>query len=336
MPNTPKTIKLQRTFGLAALKRLPGCTFIPLHMYSDKKRSKSGKVRDVGKAPIHFDWTKRRYDSAKVIARCIRENRNMGLRLGPRVLVVDVDAKNGGLVSFENLCNDLGLDPDEWPRHPTGGGGFHCFMLLPEGVNVRDTLEDEQYSGVEFKSHGRQVVWAGSRHPNGKLYTVSPDHPKITNGLRRIPTTLLEAITRPERDGVDGGGQYDQAQIAEMLAALDVLKFGDNDSWLQLMMAVHHASAGDARQEFVEWSIGDPEFAGDADWIGRRWDSLHADRNDGVTYRTLNHILREHDATHLIPSPDVGDDFDDADDSDDEFGNVTDEGDDFDAVTDGV
>ena len=74
------------------------------------------------------------------------------------------------------------------------------------------------------------------------------------------------------------------------------------------MMAVHHASAGDARQEFVEWSTSDENYDAEADSIGRRWDSLHAGRNDGVTYRTLNKILRDHGASDAQVANEVPDD----------------------------
>jgi hypothetical protein len=67
------------------------------------------------------------------------------------------------------------------------------------------------------------------------------------------------------------------------------------------MCACHHASGGDARNEFIEWSLSDPQYANDADIIGRRWDSLHKDKSGGITYRTLNHILAEHGAEQLPP-----------------------------------
>ena len=78
--------------------------------------------------------------------------------------------------------------------------------------------------------------------------------------MPEIPTVLLKAITRPHREAVEGGGQMDQTQVGTALAQLDVRKFRDHDKWLQLMMAVHHASAGDARQEFIEWSTSDENY----------------------------------------------------------------------------
>jgi hypothetical protein len=123
--------------------------------------------------------------------------------------------------------------------------------------------------------------------------------------LPPAPKALLKAIKRPARSAVQGGGQYSQEKIAEALSKLDVTKFNSNDKWFRLMQACHHASGGDARSEFLDWSTGDSNYAADAYLIGKRWDSLHADRNDGVTYRTLNMILRENGAASSQAAPDV-------------------------------
>jgi hypothetical protein len=80
------------------------------------------------------------------------------------------------------------------------------------------------------------------------------------------------------------------------------------------MMACHHATGGDARQEFIDWSTSDPEYANHAELIGRRWDSLHADKAGGVTARTLDKILADHDVEPLPPVV-----------SEDEFGELPDE-----------
>jgi Primase C terminal 2 (PriCT-2) len=48
-------------------------------------------------------------------------------------------------------------------------------------------------------------------------------------------------------------------------------------------MAAH--AAGIDRETFIEWSIGDPLYANEAEEIGRRWDSLKPD--GGITARVL-------------------------------------------------
>jgi Virulence-associated protein E-like domain/Bifunctional DNA primase/polymerase, N-terminal/Primase C terminal 2 (PriCT-2) len=270
-----------------------GWQCIPLHKWNSKSEDKrTGRVRDNGKRPRDFDWTRRTYASEKVIAGCIREGRNVGVRLIARQLVVDVDPRNGGKEGFARLCRDLNLNP-EWPRVETGSGGSHYYLTLPDGVRVVDTLE--AYKGVEFKSVGRQVVAAGSVHPNGNPYFWDGiDHPSLADAPE-APSVLVAAIRRPERAGkATDAGTYTQEQITKALGGLDVTEYRDHDKWLRLMMACHHASNGDARDEFVDWSTGDPEFADHAEIIGRRWDSLHADNSgDRITAATLNKILAD-------------------------------------------
>jgi len=280
------------------LMRYDASTFeiIPLHRPKAKLTLPSGVVKEIGKAPLHAKWTTKQYDSKKVLQQCIDEERNAGVRLTDEQLVIDVDPRNGGKAGFANLCHDLGIDEDKYPRVYTGSGGWHCYMSKPADLLVRDTLDAEEYAGVEFKSKGRQVVAAGSIHPNGKPYKWSSKHPRIEDGLPKAPRVLINIIKRPPRSSISGGGQYTPDQIANALSKLDVSEFDSNDKWFPLMQACHHASAGDARQEFVDWSTSDPAFAKDAYMIGKRWDSLHADRNDGVTYRTLNKILRDNGA----------------------------------------
>jgi hypothetical protein len=288
---------------------------MPLHRPKAVVTLPNGTKKPVGKAPFHKNWTTRDYNSAKVIAQCAEEGRNVGVRLTDDLLVIDVDPRNGGDVGFLALCADLGIDGDKFPRVITGSGGFHCYMTKPADALIRDTLDAEEYNGVEFKSKGRQVVAAGSIHPNGNPYYWSPDHPAIEDGLPKVPKRLLTIITRPPRGASVGGGNYTPEQIAQALEKLDVADFNTNDKWLPLMMACHHGSAGEARQEWVDWSTGDPAFAKDAYMIGKRWDSLHAERNDGVTVATLNKYLRDAGAANSQAAAVVDDDeFPDDDD----------------------
>jgi len=294
-------------------------TLIPLFRFDATSRTKKGIVRRDGKRPLHFNWTKRLYERARVIA-LASKGHNVGVRLKASQLVIDVDPRNGGDVGFRNLCADLKLDPSIYPTVITGSGGLHVYMTKPEDVPVVDTLES--YPGVEFKSKGRQVLAAGCIHPDTlKPYAFDGFSPTLEDGLPPVPPKLLKFIRRPQRSGVMGGGQYDQEQIARALDRLDATDFADQDKWLRIMMAVHHASGGDARQEFIDWSTSDPHYADDSEIIGRRWDSLHKEKSDGITYRTLNKYLAEAGAGSAQVAPEV---------EADEFGDVPEEQDDED------
>jgi hypothetical protein len=211
-------------------------------------------------------------------------------------------------------------------------------MTKDPDVPVVDSLEG--YDGVEFKTRGRQVVAAGSRHPDGGKSPGSPPDGIYVweaaedplgdvelvplSAAPPAPKRLMSLIRRPVRQELTGGegGELSQLQVAELLDELDPVQFGQDGpghmhgiDWLTLMMACHHASNGEARSEFLEWCSRDPRYAQDSWIVGRRWDSLHSEARSGgtpVTYRTLAKLLTaEGKANRLPPPSNAGDDFDD-------------------------
>lgn len=285
-----------------------GLQLIPLQRWD----AKDTKGRPRGKSPRDTQWQIREYSNQEVIRTCERDGNNVGVRLGADVVVLDVDPRNfkDGVNSLDALVTDLGLDLDLCPHTITGSGGDHYWFRKPKDVAVRDSVEE--YPGLEFKSHGRQVVAAGSVHPNGKHYTAD----NFSFNLREMPTipdNLLELIRRPtgKQGAVREAGELNPERLAKTLEQLDPEDFRDHKKWLSLMMACHHATAGEGRQEFIDWSTQDPEFADHGWLIGRRWDSLHDKAPAGrpVTINTLYKFVQ--DAGGSIPPCPPEEDFDD-------------------------
>lgn len=269
-------------------------SLIPLHLpdaVQTVRRKGVSVTMKTGKRPLHPGWTTKAYASAKVLAYAERTGCNVGVRLTDTQVVVDVDPRHGGIEGFEDLCFDLDIDPSRYPCVTTGGGGAHLYATIPPGTKLRDTIEN--YGGVEFKSVGRQVLAAGCIHPDSdKLYTFTAGHPNI-NVQVPAPEALLDLITRPERTASVGGGHVTPERLGRALKALDPCNFREHGRWLQVMMASHYCTGGDGREVFIEWSTSDPEYTNMGDAIGRRWDSLHADHNSGVTAATINMHLKE-------------------------------------------
>lgn len=272
--------------------------------------------RSIGKAP-QKGW---RGDNAAIsIDEAIEHmeaGSNVGVRLRDCDLVVDVDPRNfaEGRDPLKELGKLLGVDWNDWPCVMTGSGGFHYYMRLPKDVLICETLDD--FSGLEFKTCGRQMVSPGSIHPDtGKPYLWDPLGIPISE-MKDAPANLIELLRRPEiKPGDSIGGDYSPEQLEVMLSGLDVADYRQHDKWLEIMMASHDATGGEGVGEFIIWSVGDPEYA-EHEWIIRnRWDSLHTDANGKrVTVKTLFKALHEAGNGHLIPKTRAADDF--ADDLD--------------------
>lgn len=282
---------------------------IPLH----SPDAVDERGRKIGKAP-YKGWRKDAPISVDEALQHIAEGGNVGCRMAPDDLVIDVDPRNfiEGDDPYARLQDDLGIDFGEYPRVITGSGGFHVYMKMPAGTLLRDTLED--YQGIEFKAHGRQLVAAGSAHPDAnKPYIWDTDPLAVPlSAVKQAPPVLVELALRPGRIAAVDAGDYSPEQLGDMLQGLEPSKFRDHASWLEVMMACHHATAGEGRDEFLEWSTSDPMYAKDAWLIGRRWDSLHADGGGRrVTVKTLFKRLNEAGQGSLIPRDSAEDDFPD-------------------------
>ena len=306
---TPGEVRPTLRINPAPLKQCVDAGYqpIPLHRWNNKSEI-GGKVRSDGKRPRDKDWPKRSYDTETVIAECVANNWNVGLRLKQEDLVVDIDPRNGGDESFERWCEEHGLDPVGWPCCRTGSGGRHYFLKKPPGFRIRGSL-GKDFAGLEFKTAGQQVVAAGSIHPEAKQryrWERPPLEPVDA------PEAMLESIRKPEPTGeTSKGGEYTPEQIGAMLERLTPQGL-THDEWWDIMASCHHASGGEAYDEFVAWSTSDPKFADDADIIQRRWTSLDAKKEGGKTFGTLRYYLHQADAGDAIPpDPNPGADFPD-------------------------
>ncbi len=261
---------------------------VPL-MRWDAVKTKDGAPVKSGKSPMHKDWVTRVFPRPEV-AGFVARGHNYGVRLKQCHLIVDVDPRNmpEGRDTFAELCEAAGIDPDQYPCVRTGSGGLHVYMWKPEGVAVVNELPD--FKGVEFKSYGRQVVAAGSLHPDtGRPYEFLPTGVEMWESPS-APDRLLTLIDRSRpKDAAapppEAPGRFDAAEVAAMLKYIDPAAFRGRDAWLELMMACHHASAGAAIDEWTEWATSDPEFSNSAADNRTAWESLG--KGTGVTAGTL-------------------------------------------------
>lgn len=261
-----------------------GWLFVPLHRFDEIRKlpptpkHPQGRTLELGKAPEGKVWTKNGVGLDKAIKHA-NTGKNVGALIPPNWAVIDVDPRNfkGEDNSFDRLIKDVGLDITKHAAVKTGSGGWHIFARIPEGW--KGVVKIEEYPGIELKQLGSQVVAAGSIHPKTRGYYVWMDGPVTMTDTGDVPEKMLTLykIQRPLVSGSAGGdtwGTLTCDQIVEGLNLLDPTRFQSYDEWFGLMCSVHWLSGGEARQQWMDWSAQDGEYADQYEKVAIHWDSL--------------------------------------------------------------
>jgi putative DNA primase/helicase len=163
---------------------------------------------------------------------------NIGIATGRAsgIAVIDIDPRNGGLETIEELKADLGPLPTT-PMALTGGGGVHLIFNLP-ALAIRKAAAGP---GIDVLGDGCMIVAPPSCHVSGERYSwepgLSPDDIRPADlpsqwlerlsGVKRpvAPTASSEAaVPQGQRNNhltsVAGGLRRSGLSQAAMLAAL--------------------------------------------------------------------------------------------------------------------
>lgn len=186
------------------------------------------------------------------------------------LLIVDVDARNGGVESYERLCSLIPAIKDSGFVVATGSGGGskHVYFSLPECAPLMQTHHD--FVGIDFKSSG-YVVGAGSLHASGAEYEKEHGHP---DDITPAPAALVELLRKPDfhRAVVDGNTMdVSDADLRDMLAHIS--PNCGHDQWIRIGMALHHATGGSSFELWDDWSSGGDSYPS-SDTLYKRWQSL--------------------------------------------------------------
>jgi Bifunctional DNA primase/polymerase, N-terminal/AAA domain/Primase C terminal 2 (PriCT-2) len=295
------------TTEAAASKRPAPSNFSPLDAALDLARRGFHvfPIADGKKAPALCRWSREATTDEATIKKWWSNNpcANIGVATGPsRLIVVDVDNKDGK--DGDGSLLDLEL---MWGWLPatlsatTASGGRHIYLR----GSTRNSV-CRLGPGLDVRSAGGYVVAPGSQLDGGGEYAWQIDAP-----VAEAPDWLVEQASGPRRAEYApeaAAGRVSPAHLGLILAELDPGDYSEHDRWLELMMACHHASVGLGADEFIGWSTADPPFAGDADLIRYRWDSLSVapDGRRPITERTLFDavIKRVGYVPHCDPSED--------------------------------
>lgn len=199
-------------------------------------------------------------------------------------LVIDVDARNGGLDSFDKLCKkcgDLLGESGFAVATGSGGGSMHIYYKLAD--DRKALLQNlSAFPGIDFKSSG-YVVGAGSKHASGNTYEKLHGNP---DDVTTAPDALLAMLEKPDRHRTHVEGRavdVSHENIADMLAHYrnDDL---DYDSWIKCGMAIHHATGGSGFELWERWSATSKKF--DPSDMHKKWHSF-GKSSSPVTLGTL-------------------------------------------------
>ena len=197
------------------------------------------------------------------------------------LIVIDIDARNGGVESWSRLSQDVpeiagaGLIVETG----SGGGSKHLYFKAPEGVALVSHLP--QYKGIDFKSSG-YVVGAGSLHKSGNYYNVVEGSP---HDIGDAPQALIDLLRKPDRHRAEYNGAHMDVSHADLADMLNYINPDcDHETWVKCGMACHEASGGTAFSVWDEWSARGSKYPDDG--LEKRWHSFGKSANP-VTLGTL-------------------------------------------------
>lgn len=271
-----------------------GYRVFPLHgIREDKKTGASicacgdRRCKAIGKHPAYNGWryTPVRSEEDFELTELLYTS-GYGI-LCKGILVIDVDARNGGLLSYNRLvaaCPEI-TGAGMIVETGSGGGSKHLYFRVPESLALVTSLAD--YPGIDFKSSG-YVVGPSSAHQSGGVYKVVVGSP---DDVDEAPVRLLQLLVRPERHRADYGGapiDVSQQDVEGMLAYID--PDVTYDTWIRVGMAVHHVSAGAGFDAWDTWSSKGSKY--DREKMDSHWHSFGKSSNP-VRLGTLIHHAEE-------------------------------------------
>lgn len=200
------------------------------------------------------------------------------------MLVIDIDARNGGVSSFEKLSGNVpeiagaGLIVETG----SGNGSKHLYFKLPENLALSAHLQN--YKGIDFKSSGF-VVGPESMHISGNRYKVLVGSP---DDIDEAPQALIDLLRKPEKHRAEIDGRtidVSHRDIADMLRHID--PDTDHETWIRIGMAIHHSTGGTGFAIWNGWSEQGQKYPNE-DNLAKRWHSFGKSANP-VTMGTLVH-----------------------------------------------
>lgn len=203
-------------------------------------------------------------------------------------LIIDIDARNGGVESFKKLINRV---PEAGSsvfvvNTGSGGGSQHHYFRLPETIALVQHHQD--YPGLDFKSSGF-VIGAGSLHASGAVYERERGFPQ---DISEAPEGLIHLLKKPERHRVTLEGADVDVSEKDISNLLEYVTPNlSYEEWVKVGMAIHHCTGGIGFDLWDNWSSSGLKYPG-SDQLERHWHSFGKSANP-AGYGTLMYYARQ-------------------------------------------
>lgn len=116
---------------------------------------------------------------------------NIAIVPGEELVVVDVDARNGGWESFAALTDEHGSLPDT-PTSETGGGGAHFIFRRPPRLSAKKSTP---WPGIDLLTGPCAFVAPGSIHQSGRFYKWRPGQSIDDLPIADAPAFILDVLS---------------------------------------------------------------------------------------------------------------------------------------------
>jgi len=129
-----------------------------------------------------------------------------------RLVVLDVDPRNGGDETLLDIVGGVDKLPDT-VTCKTGGGGSHYYFLIPAGCRIRS---GRLAPGIELKADGGYVVLPPSKHHSGGTYTWEIGRGPSEIEIAEVPEWLKRLIDTRIAANIEGF-KHRSASVQEVI-----------------------------------------------------------------------------------------------------------------------
>lgn len=173
------------------------------------------------------------------------------------LVAIDIDPRNGGDVSIEDLEARHGLLRSD-VLQLTGGGGEHRVFSVPAGQALQ--LPGQLGPGIDVKHNGYIVV-EPSNHVSGHGYRWEASSDPLEGVIPSPLPDWLRSVRVDHLPQEPAARALDAAEVLELQSALFCLDPDGREMWLSVGMALHATGAGQqAYGVWANWSAQSEKF----------------------------------------------------------------------------